>query len=452
MRISLRSLRTRLFAAAAVIVVVSVGVTFLIGLALTRRAVDRANLDDLSHQADLLAERERTQLLPLAHLSTLQPFLTKQQEQVRVVALSRTSPLLSDERRASLRKGEPVKGHLGVDGKSYLFAAQNVEGKGFVLMRPAKLRSAEVSPFLKGLLIASLVGAALAAIGSFLLARAIARPVRCVADAARHLAAGMAPEPVAVGGSAELAQLAVAFNEMAEQLHRAREAERTFLLSVSHELKTPLTAIRGYAEGLAEGAVTIDEAAATIRREAARLERLVRDLLDLARLNQHEFTVETGPIDLAQVAQEAVARYEQDARAAGVELEALGPESAPARGDHDRAVQVISNLVENALRSTPPGGAIRVRTAPGQVEVEDTGIGLPPEDLPRAFERFYLYERNRAARSLGSGLGLAIVKELTEAMGGSVEVRSTLGEGTAFVVRLPAQTLSRPGSAPVGVA
>ena len=449
-RLPFRTLRTRLFAAVAAIVVICVAVTFLVGLALTRRAVERANLDDLSHQADLLADRERTQLLPLAHLSTLQPFLAKQQEQVRVVDLARPSEFLSDERRASLRKGQPVKGHIALDGKRYLFAAQNVDGKGFVLLRSAKLRSPEVSPFLKGLLIASLVGALLAAACSFVLARAISEPVRRVAEAARRLAGARAPETVAVGGSAELVQLTVAFNEMAEQLHRAREAERTFLLSVSHELKTPLTAIRGYAEGLAEGAVTIDEAADTIRREAARLERLVRDLLDLARLNQYEFAVESGPIDLTQVAREAVARYGPEARAAGVELEALGPETAPARGDHDRAVQVISNLVENALRSTPPGGAIRVRAEPALLVVEDTGVGVPPEDLPHAFERFYLYERNRARRTLGSGLGLAIVKELTEAMGGSVEVTSTVGEGTAFVVKLPAESLSQPPAEPVG--
>ena len=437
-RLPFRSLRTRLFAAVAVIVVLSVGVTFGVGLVLTRGAVERANLDDLSHQADLLAERERSQLLPLAHLSTLQPFLAKQREQVRVVPLSQESPVLSEARRANLRRGEPVKGHVTLDGRRYLFAAQNVEGKGFVLLRPAKLRSAEVSPFLKGLLIACLVGAALAALGSFLLARAISGPVRQVAEAARSLAGGRAPEPLAAEGSTELAQLALAFNEMAEQLQRARETERTFLLSVSHELKTPLTAIRGYAEGLAEGAVTVDEAAETIRREAGRLERLVRDLLDLARLNQHEFTVESGPIDLAQVARDAVARYETDARAAAVELEVLVAESAASQGDHDRALQVVSNLVENALRSTPPGGTIRVRAEPGLIAVEDTGVGLPPEDLPRAFERFYLYERNRAGGRLGSGLGLAIVKELTEAMGGSVEVRSTVGEGTTFVVRLPA--------------
>src|SRR5205085_5355064 len=202
MRIPLRSLRTRLFAAVAAIVVISVGVTFLVGLALTRRAVERANLDDLSHQADLLADRERTQLLPLAHLATLQPFLAKQQEQVRVVDLSRSSPVLSDARRASLNKGLPVKGHMAVGGKSFLFAAQNVDGKGFVLMRPAKLRSAEVSPFLKGLLIASLVGAVLAAACSFLLARAISEPVRRVAEAARRLAGVRAPEPAAVGGPA----------------------------------------------------------------------------------------------------------------------------------------------------------------------------------------------------------------------------------------------------------
>src|SRR5205085_8449562 len=217
-------------------------------------------------------------------------------------------------------------------------------------LRPAEPGATAARAFLAGLLLAALAGAALAALGSFLLARVISRPVRRVAAAARSLAEERSPAPVPVEGVRELGQLAAAFNHMARQLGKARAAERSFLLSVSHELKTPLTAIRGYAEGLADGAVTVDEATETIGREAARLERLVGDLLDLARMNKSEFSVHAKPIDLGVVAREAVRRYEAQARDFGVTLEAVAPFAAPAIGDGDRTLQVVSNLVENALR------------------------------------------------------------------------------------------------------
>jgi two-component system OmpR family sensor kinase len=436
----LPSLRRRLFLSTVVVVIASIGIALAVGVLLTRRAVERANLSDLSHQADLLAEREREDLLPLSKLKRLQPFLTRQNEAVEVVDLAQPSPYLPEAARAVLRRGGQAQGTVSVAGARYFFAARNVQGKGFVLLRPAGLSSSDWWPFLQGLLLASLVGLALAALGSFLSARAIARPVRRVVEATRILAGGSPPAPVPVEGSAELASLAASFNEMAAQLEQARHAERAFLLSVSHELKTPLTAIRGYAEGLEEGAFPPAEAAATIREEARRLERLVRDLLELARMSRSEFTVHRQALDLAELAREVVRRHEAEARGCGVELEALAEGHAPAEGDPDRVLQVLSNLVENAIRSTPPGGRVLVRAQAGLLRVEDTGVGLAPEDLPRAFERFYLYDRydrNPDGRRLGSGLGLAIVKELVERMGGSAGVESRLGEGTVFTVRLP---------------
>jgi two-component system sensor histidine kinase BaeS len=224
---------------------------------------------------------------------------------------------------------------------------------------------------------------------------------------------------------------------MARQLTKARAAERQFLLSVSHELKTPLTAIRGYAEGLADGAFDVDEAAETIGQEAARLERLVRDLLDLARVNRTDFSFRLEAIDLGVAAREAARRYEAQARTFGVTVEAVAPDEAPAFGDADRTLQIVSNLVENALRLTPPGGTVRIVAEPGAIVVEDTGPGLKPDELPHAFERFFLYSRYGGERPVGTGLGLAIVKELTEGMKGSVEVESAPGRLTRFVVRLP---------------
>jgi two-component system sensor histidine kinase BaeS len=160
-------------------------------------------------------------------------------------------------------------------------------------------------------------------------------------------------------------------------------------------------------------------------------------------MNRSEFTVGREPLDLGNAAREVVRRYEGQARAFGVGLEAVTDGTAPAEGDLDRVVQVVSNLVENALRVTPAGGRVRVIALPGSMTVADTGTGLPAEDVPRAFEHFYLYDKaSRDGRTVGTGLGLAIVKELTEAMDGSVEVRSEAGVGTTFVVRLPG------GSAP----
>jgi signal transduction histidine kinase len=209
--------------------------------------------------------------------------------------------------------------------------------------------------------------------------------------------------------------------------------------------------VRGYAEAIADGTFDPDEAAETIVRESTRLERLVRDLLDLARMNRTDFSIHSEPVDLAQVAREVVTRYEAAAREFGVALDAVAPHSAPATGDFDRVLQVVSNLVENALRLTPTGGSVRLLAEPGLIQVEDTGPGLRAEELPHAFDRFYLHSRYASDRAVGTGLGLSIVKELVRGMGGSVEVTSERGHGTRFTVRLPGADASRlPGSPRTG--
>jgi two-component system sensor histidine kinase BaeS len=427
------SLRTRLFQAIGLIVVLSIGLTLALGLLLTRRAVDDATLQDVEHQAALIAERERVAISPFTYLKPLQPYLRQQHE------IYRTTPAgLPDAARELLHKGLPAKGSVTLDGVAYFFAAQPVEpNRPFVLLRPKSVTKSQWSPFVWALLSAALAGLGLAGAAALVLARRIAGPVQRVAAASRTLAAGSRPAPLPVQGAAELKTLAIAFNDLAEQLTRAQEAEKNFLLSVSHELKTPLTAIRGWAEALADGAVDVRDAADTVAAEAARLERLVRDLLDLARMNRTDFSVHPSDVDLAEVAADAVRRYQQQAAFFGVELTAVSEVPAPAVADADRALQVVSNLVENALRLTPRGGEVRVVTAPGILRVEDTGPGLKDEDRPHAFERFYLHERYGRERPVGTGLGLAIVKELTEAMGGSVEVVSEPGLRTAFTVRLP---------------
>jgi two-component system sensor histidine kinase BaeS len=425
------SLRTRLLRAIALIVALCVGLTVGVGLFLTRRAVDNSTLQDLALQATLIAQRERVSLVPFAYLKSLDPLFARQHE--RYLLDARKLPAKAQER---LRHKKAAQGSVTIEGTPYYYAAQPVHRRNFVLLRKKSVTGAQWAPFVYSLLIAGLAGAVLAAAAAWLLARRIAGPVRRVSQAARSLARGAHPDLLPVEGPAELATLAVAFNDLAAQLARAREAEKSFLLSVSHELKTPLTAIRGYAEALQDGAIDPEDVAATVIVESARLERLVGDLLDLARMNRTDFSVHSSEIDLAEVAEDAVRRYEQQADAFGVSLTVVADGPSPAVADADRVLQVISNLVENALRLTPRGGEVRVSTAPGVLRVEDTGPGLEVEDRQRAFERFYLHERYGRERPVGTGLGLAIVKELTEAMGGTVEVTSEPGLQTVFTVRL----------------
>ena len=274
--------------------------------------------------------------------------------------------------------------------------------------------------------------------GAWILSRSVVRPVRRLAEASGRLAEGEAGVTVRPQGPRELQDLAVSFNDMNAKLTKAQETEQAFLLSVSHELKTPLTSVRGYAEGIADGTVQPDEGAAVIGAESSRLERLVGDLLESGRMRKSAFTVRSEAVDLAAVAEDVVRRYEATARDAGLTLLVNTEAGGLVTADHDRALQVVSNLVENAIRCTPAPGTVTITTAAAAITVADTGRGLTSDDLPRAFERFYLYSRYGTDRPVGTGLGLAIVKELTEAMCGTVSVSSALGVGTAFTVALPA--------------
>jgi signal transduction histidine kinase len=282
--------------------------------------------------------------------------------------------------------------------------------------------------------------ATLGLLGAWILSRSVVRPVRRLAEASGRLAEGEAGVTVKPEGPRELRELAASFNDMNAKLAKAQEAEQSFLLSVSHELKTPLTSVRGYAEGISDGTVEPADGAAVIGAESSRLERLVGDLLDSARMRKSAFTVRREAIDLAAVAQDVARRYEGTARDAGLALNLKTEPGSTAVADGDRVLQVVCNLVENAIRCTPPPGTVTITTARGVVAVADTGRGLTSDDLPRAFERFYLYSRYGNDRPVGTGLGLAIVKELSEAMGGSVSVTSAVGVGTAFTVALPAES------------
>jgi two-component system sensor histidine kinase BaeS len=418
------SLRSRLFAATLAALGLTLALTIGIGAVLTKRQVDHSQATALAQIADERALDRRT------HVSYRKGDEHVGSVLIRVQLRSVFKDIVPNVNRSS-------DGTTTYAGKRQLYSYRTLPHLGLLLLRPSSSLSAAGRPYLFDLLLAAAVGVALAAVLSFLLARSVARPLRRAAAAARSLADEERHEPLAREGTAELHALADAFNQMAEQLAASREAERNFLLSVSHELKTPLTAIRGYAEGLAEGAFEPDEAAKTINVEAGRLERLVRDLLDIARMNRSEFSVRREPVDLAEITREAVRRHELTARELHVELTAHGTE-AWVEADGDRVLQIASNLIENALRETPAGGSVTVSASGSDLVVADTGPGIPADDLAHAFERFYLYDKIGRDRLVGSGLGLAIVKQLATAMGGDVGVDSGPA-GTTFTVSLRPQ-------------
>ena len=239
----------------------------------------------------------------------------------------------------------------------------------------------------------------------------------------------------------EAADLARAINAMAANLERARGVERQFLLSVSHDLRTPMTSIQGYAEALTDGTSTdAQRAGAIILSESRRLDRLVRDLLELARLDARQFTMHQQSIDLSQAAQRSLDGFRPSAQEADIDLVfSSAPSAAHVNVDPDRLAQVMANLIENALRYTTSRITLGVALEGGYatLSVIDNGPGIADEDLAHVFERLYVSRHQPKNTESGSGLGLAIVRELVEAMEGTVQVTSTLGSGTTMTVSFP---------------
>jgi signal transduction histidine kinase len=296
---------------------------------------------------------------------------------------------------------------------------------------------------------AALLALAIAAIVAAYLARRLTRPLAAMETTARSIAGGDLSARVDASHVAddELGSLANAINAMAADLDEARGHERAFLLSVSHDLRTPLTSIRGYAEAIADGTVEgMDariRAANVISSESRRLDRLVADLLDLARLDAHQFSLHPAPIDARPVVIDAVDAFSPAAAEIGVELVVEPGDPVPVHADSQRLAQIVANLVENALKFATSRVVVGVSTvgAPGsgvvQLRVDDDGPGIAPADLPRVFERLYT-SRTVPGRTLGTGIGLAIVRELAHAMGGDAHVEPIATVGTRFVVTFPA--------------
>ena len=294
------------------------------------------------------------------------------------------------------------------------------------------------------LLISLGIGVVLAVLLANWVARQVSRRLGRLEVASRALADGdfsvRAPEE----GNDDLARLGRVFNEMVAQLDAGRKREQDFLMSVGHDLRTPLTTVRGYAEAIDAGDVAIDDmgrVGEVLHRQSDRLSRLVEDLMMLARLEAREFTLRPEPVDLTAHVEGLVDAHRPRAKQLRIDLVSDLAGVGVVAVDPDRVDQILSNLVDNALRYTPEGGTVTVVLEADRdsvaLRVADTGPGIDPSDLPRVFDRLYVAQRYRPIREEGSGLGLAIVKELTTALGGSVDVVSSPGMGTTVTVALP---------------
>jgi len=394
----------------------------------------------------------------------------------------------SDVETAELIEGLPVTGHRGdLAWAALLFSTQRAVVPGgpkcpgcqFVNLVVVLARQAPTGVGGAGTWFAIAAGATI--VVSLLVANRlghrIARPLQQAEAVTKRIAAGdlSARVPVPKKEGHELVSLATSVNTMAASLAEARGAQRQFLMSVSHDLRTPLTSIKGYAEALADGATDdVDRVASVVLSEATRLERLVGDLLELAKLEAGSFSLSCTAVDLTEVVASTAQAFEPAAASLGLRLEvraspgappaALAVEGGGAGGalavaakpvsreigatkvlcyaDPDRLGQVAANVIENALKYARSQVTVTVRARYGPagrptLEVEDDGPGIAPAELHKVFERLY-QSATAASRKLGSGLGLAIVQELVTAMGGEVKAESPVSPagGTRIVVSL----------------
>jgi signal transduction histidine kinase len=289
----------------------------------------------------------------------------------------------------------------------------------------------------------ALLAIAVAFLFTFLISRRMLAPVKVLTETAKQLGHGDFTHRVQIKDKGEIGELAQAFNSMAGDLERAEQMKRNMVADIAHELRTPLSNIRGYLEAVRDGIKKPDtDTIGSLEEEASLLSRLVDDLQELSLAEAGELTLLRREEDAAVLVRQVVAAVDSYASARGISLTVeLSEKLLPVNIDSHRIGQVLRNLLENAIVHTGSGGTITVAARQHEngveVTVSDTGEGIPPEDLPNIFERFYRVDKSRARATGGSGLGLTIAKRLIEAHGSSIEVASEPGKGSTFTFTLP---------------
>lgn len=305
------------------------------------------------------------------------------------------------------------------------------------------------------LLILSGAGAFFLALGfTYIVSQVLSRPLVQMEQATRRIAKGDLETRLEVRSSDEIGTLAAGINDLAKDLQHYRDTRQEFFANVSHELRTPITYLEGYAKVLADELYdTEDERKQYLNiiiQESQRLNHLIHDLFELSKMEEGKISLSPEWVDLKELIDQSVNKVQLKVKEKGLSLQyKVSGEPSLAYIDGFRMEQVVLNLLENAIRYTEKG-EIRVlltgdRTG-NRIEIEDTGIGIPEDELPYIFDRFYRVEKSRSRELGGTGLGLAIVKKLIELQGGSIQVTSKLGTGTRFIIKLPRQVPSEVGS------
>jgi len=476
------SLRSRLILSYVLIVVVCLVIVGLSLAVLLRGYQERLTYDRLKQALPLTArllQRLLQRGIPLARLEELRP--QEGQLKVRVFLVNQQGTIVADSEGTMTRQQWPgvlprqpipersklpLRGAMTtLKGEHLLWVAAPLfppdeeaetapaRHLWVVLAAPSRQARALTDRLTFRLALAGGAALVLSLVLALVMARSIARPLQQISQATEAIARGDYNQRLDITSPEELRRLAESFNTMAQAVQASQQAQRDFVANVSHDLKTPLTAIRGFAQAILDGTAASPEeqqrAASIIYDEAERMSRLVGQLLDLAKLDAGQMTLAREPVDLSALLHDCAQALALQAQEKGVDLQVDAPPLPPLLGDADRLAQVFSNLLDNAIRHTPSGGRVTLHAEVQQadagpkasgvavVTVTDTGSGIPPEDLPRIFERFYQVDKSRARRGKGTGLGLAIAKELVQAHGGTIKAESVVGLGTRFTVTLP---------------
>jgi two-component system sensor histidine kinase BaeS len=455
-----RTLAAQIAIVTTLVAVVATAISFLVSANLVRGAAEGQARSTLGHYADLLAETASSDATPAARLGNTLPGLR---------ALSRLATITAVRVRPNGRvvgnvpgvlpatvvedaaAGRPVDTDVSISGHGYFVESRPLDtggrtsGGSVLLLQPRTAARALTTPLRNRLLVALAAGLGLAVLAGLWLSRRLARPLVHAAEAAGQLAHGRRDVRVTPEGPVEVAAVSESLNALAAALTTSEDRQRAFLLSVSHELRTPLTAIAGYAEALADGVVEPQESATvgvTMLAESTRLQRLVDDLLDLARVGADDFRIDPTDVDVRELVMSAANVWGSRTTTADVQLRVDLPEGPlPAVTDAVRVRQIIDGLAENALRVTPAGAPIvlAARAIPDgvQVEVRDGGPGITDDDIAVAFERSALYDRYRGQRRVGTGIGLALIAGLAERLGGRAEAGHAAEGGARFTITLP---------------
>ncbi|MBM3180344.1 MAG: HAMP domain-containing histidine kinase [Chloroflexi bacterium] len=450
------SLRSRLWLSYAFIIVTALGVVAMVLFIyllrnpfLYRQTSERLK----AVQAVVLQRESQSQPVSVAAQEASRTFnvrvllYSKDRQLILDTYSTQEVPLSFPEQRLILRKTPIVRDE---NGASWLYSVEKLPDSTYLVIASPRPRisifNIFTDDFLPLILQSGLIALLLSLVLAFLFARWIADPLQKVMLAVRNLPSAEI-KPVETSGPHEIQELTRAFNDMIARMQASQKSQREFVANVSHELKTPLTSVQGFAQAMLDGTADTSDArqkaAQVIYDESGRMQRMVLDLLDLARLDAGTADITMSPVNMFGLLQAVAEKFAPQSQRAGVDIKVdVAANLQTITADGDRLAQVFTNLVDNALKFTPRGGLIslHVSVANGEmlVSVSDTGTGIPVEAQAHIFDRFYQADPARkGGEKHGAGLGLAIAHEIVQAHGGRINVRSRLGEGTSFDVFLP---------------